>query len=648
MVWRSPIRPEHVAGSQASVGWVSQVDGEVWWIQSADDGRGYGLHRVGGPISGPGTTIRSRVHEYGGEPYAGLPDGRFCFVEWADQRLYVQAIGGSPQPLSPVPSRAAGCRYAGPVAVGDEVWVLREDFFGDAPTDVTRDFVALPADGGAADDPSAVRVLGAGVEHGGHHFLSKLRLSPDGTRAAWIGWNHPYMSWDRSELVVADVVDGRFADCRVVAGGAPTAETVGDGISICQVEWESDDTLIYLSDSTGWSNLYRHRLGEAAVAIHPVESELGGALWRVGQTWFGIISPGVFAVHQDGRLAILDEVASTITPVTAGDGAGLPLWSAAISVENGRVAGVAFGPKRLPAVATFSGGVVETLSDLPALPDIEGVADLATDWLPAPEFRWFDAADGSRIPANVYRPTHPGESEDGPAPYVVHIHGGPTGNNGTGLDLEIVYFTSRGIGVVVPEYGGSTGFGRRWRERLNGQWGVVDLADAIAVAEELVKEGVADPARLGIRGGSAGGFTTALALTSPSPFVAGCARYPVIDLLAFAGGETHDLESRYLDGIVGPLPESADVYRERSPASRAAQLHAPLLVLQGLDDQICQPRTTQRFVDAVRSAGGDIDYRAYDGEQHGFRAASTVADAIEVELDHFATIFGLTVPGVDP
>ncbi|MDX6278835.1 MAG: hypothetical protein QOJ72_2963, partial [Nocardioidaceae bacterium] len=216
------------------------------------------------------------------------------------------------------------------------------------------------------------------------------------------------------------------------------------------------------------------------------------------------------------------------------------------------------------------------------------------------------------------------------------------------LDLEIAYFTSRGIGVVAPEYGGSTGFGRMWRERLNRQWGVIDLSDAIAVAEGLVEDGLADPARLGIRGGSAGGYTTALALTSPSPFVAGCARYPVIDLVAFASGETHDLESRYLDSIVGPLPECAEIYRERSPANRADQLHAPLLVLQGLDDQICQPRTTQRFVDAVRAAGGDIEYRAYEGEQHGFRAASTIADAIAVEFDYFARIFGLTGPGADP
>lgn len=642
-VWSSPIRPVDVAGGQPAVSWVTLVDGEVWWVQSMEAG-GFGLRRLAGELTGPGTNIRSRVHEYGGLPWAALPGDRFCFVEWEDQRLYVQSIGGTPAPLTPTPSRPAGYRYAGPVAVGDEVWVLREDFFGDESTDLTRDFVAIPTDGSAADEPSAIRVLGAEA----HHFLACLRISPDGRKATWIGWNHPFMSWDRSEVVVAEIVDGRFVNQRVVAGGAPTPDTVGDGISICQVEWESDDTLLYLSDQTGWFNLYRHRLGDEPVPIHPIHAELGGALWRVGQTWFGIISPGVFAVHLHGRLAILDESADTITPVTSADEVGLPLWSALIAVEDGVVVGAAYGPKRLPTVATYADGTVTPIGDTPALPTVDGVDDLAGDWLPAPEFRWITSADGSQIPTNVYRPTHPDETADGPAPYIVHIHGGPTGQNGTSLDLEIAYFTSRGIGVAVPEYGGSTGFGRLWRERLNGQWGVVDLADAGAVAQGLVDEGLADASRLGIRGGSAGGFTTALALTSPSPFTAGCARYPVVDLEAFASGETHDLESQYLTSIVGPLPERADLYRERSPQQHAADLHAPLLVLQGLDDQICQPRTTQRFVDAVRAAGGSIDYRTYEDEQHGFRAAATVADAIEVEFDYFARVFGLTGPGVGP
>ena len=652
LVWDSPISARDVSGSHAAIMWVGQVGDEVWWVQSQPELAGrYGLFRAAGDGSArltfAASNVRSRVHEYGGQPWAALPGDRFCFIEWSDQRVYAQSIDGAAQPISPVPSRPAAFRYADPVVVGDEVWLLREEFFGDLPTEVTRDFVALPLDASAADDPHRVRLLGAGENFGGHHFLAGLRVSPDGTKAAWIGWNHPNMSWDRSEVVVADIVDGRLANTRVVAGGAPTSETVGDGISICQVEWETGDTLLYLSDITGWWNLYRHPLDGVVAAIHPVDRELGGPLWRVGQKWFGIVSPGVFAVLDHGRLSLLDEVADTLLPVTAADDAGLSSWGSSITVAHGQVAGVAYGPKRLPTVAKWCNAAVETIGGSAPLPVI-GDTTLDLGWLPTPDRCWFEALDGARVPAHVYRPTNPGVDDAGPAPYIVHIHGGPTGENGTGLDLEIAYFTSRGIGVVAPEYGGSTGFGRLWRERLNGQWGVVDIADAVAVANGLVQQGLADPRRLGIRGGSAGGFTTALALTLPSPFTAGCARYPVVDLLAFASGETHDLESQYLSGIVGPLPEREDLYLERSPLTHAAQLHAPLLVLQGLDDQICRPSATQRFVDAARAAGGTIDYRTYEGEQHGFRAASTIAHAIEVEFAYFAQIFGLTGSGGEP
>ena len=646
-MWDSPISARDVSGSHAAIMWVGQVGNEVWWVQSQPELAGrYGLYRAVGDgaerVTDDKTNVRSRVHEYGGQPWAALAGDRFCFVEWSDQRVYVQSVRGAPRPISPVPPRPTGFRYADPVVVGDEIWLLREEFFGDLPTNVTRDFVALPLNASAADDPHCVRVLGAGENFGGHHFLAGLRVSPDGTKAVWIGWNHPYMSWDRSEVVVADIVDGRLANTRVVAGGAPTPETVGDGISICQVEWETDDTLLYLSDIAGWWNLYRHPLDGVVAAIQPVDRELGGPLWRVGQKWFGIVSPGLFAVLDHGRLCLLDEVADTLLPVTAADDTGLSSWGSSITVSAGRVAGFAYGPKRLPTVATLFNGAVEALGGSAPLPMLDAAAiDLAEDWLPTAECVWFDSDDGARVPAHVYRPTNPGHADVGAAPYIVHIHGGPTGENGTGLDLEIAYFTSRGFGVVAPEYGGSTGSGRLWRERLNGQWGVVDLADAVAVANGLVQQGLADPRRLGIRGGSAGGFTTALALTSPSPFSAGCARYPLVDLLAFAGGETHDLESQYLSGIVGPLPGREDLYLERSPLTHAAQLHAPLLVLQGLDDQICQPRATQRFVDAARAAGGTIDYRTYAGEQHGFRAASTVAHAIDVEFAYFADVFGI-------
>ena len=635
-VSESPITSADVGGTHSAPLWVGIVDGAPWWIQPVDDGTRYALVRErDGEIirlSAATANLRTRVHEYGGQPWAALPDGGFVYTEWADQKLYLQAPDAEPTALTPAPSRPAGLRYAAPVVVGNEVWALREEHYGDAPTDVRRDFVAVPLDGSAANDASRVRALGAT----GHHFLAGLRLSPDGTRAAWIGWNHPYMSWDRSEVVVADVTADGFENQRVIAGGAPTREAAGDGIAICQLEWQDDDTLLYLSDVTGWFNLYRHPLGGHAVNLLPIDHELGGPLWRVGQRWFAVLGPNRFVILDHSHPAILDAVAATLTPVDTG---ALTAWGSYLAASGDLIADVAAGPKHVSVLATLrlteDGILLSTLGGVPALPRLATGEQLPEEWLPTPEFRWFDGEGGIRVPAHVYRP-----AGDGPAPYVVHIHGGPTGENGSTLDLEFAYLTSRGIGVVVPEYGGSTGYGRLWRERLNGQWGVVDLQDAITVASALVAEGLAAPGKLGIRGGSAGGFTTAAAMTTPSPFTAGVARYPVIDLVAFASGETHDLESQYLASIVGRLPEDAALFEERSPQARAAQLHSPILILQGLDDQICMAATTERFVDAIADSPVRHEYVTYEGEQHGFRTASTVRDAIEREYAFFAREFG--------
>ena len=639
----SPITSADVGGTHSAPLWVGIVDGVPWWIQPVDEGTRYALVRErDGEIirlSGATANLRTRVHEYGGQPWVALPGGGFVYTEWADQRLYSQTPDAQPMPLTPAPSRPAGLRYAAPMVVGDEVWALREEHYGDAPTDVRRDFVAVPLDGSAAADPSRVRALGAT----GHHFLAGLRLSPDGSRAAWIGWNHPYMSWDRSEVVVADVIAGGFANQRVIAGGAPTAEAAGDGIAVCQLEWQDDDTLLYLSDLTGWFNLYRHPIDGSATNLLPIDHELGGPLWRVGQRWFAQLGVDRFVVLDHSHPAILDAAAATLTPIDTG---ALSTWGAFIAADGDLIADVAAGPKHVSVLATLrltdDGIRLSTLGGVPALPQLATGEQLSEEWLPTPEFRWFEGEGGVRVPAYVYRPIGPGSDAPGPAPYVVHIHGGPTGENGSTLDLEFAYLTSRGIGIVVPEYGGSTGYGRLWRERLNGQWGVVDLHDASTVATALVAEGLAAPGKLGIRGGSAGGFTTAAALTTPSPFGAGVARYPVIDLVAFASGETHDLESQYMASIVGRLPEDAALFEERSPQARAGQLHSPILILQGLDDQICMASTTERFVDAIADSPVRHEYIAYEGEQHGFRKASTVRDAIEREYAFFAREFGLT------
>lgn len=637
--WPSPITPSDVAGAHGSISWVGQPDGALWWIESdpADGGR-LALWRLDGDdlrrVTPDGMNVRNRVHEYGGLPWAALPatpaaPGGFVATEWADQRLYAGDDHGV-RPLTPAPTFDGQYRYAEPLVAGDEVWALREEFFSESPTDLRRAFVAVPLDGSAAKTPDAVRVLG-----GDHRFLSCLRLSPDGTRASWIGWDHPNMSWDQSELVVADVVDGSFSGARVVAGGP--------GDSICQAEWDDDGTLVYLSDRSGWWNLYRLGTEESLL---PIDHELGGALWKPGTSWLAVLGGSRYGLIDHGTPSVLDATAGTLSPLAPpvdGDGAAVTTWASSLSAHDGRLASTGHGSRSLPRLVTWDAeNGTRVHGAHAALPIVAGNT-MDPAWLPTPEFRWFDGDGGARIPAHVYPPTNPeATAPDGELPpYVVHIHGGPTGSNGVSLDLEIAAFTSRGIGVVAPDYGGSTGYGRAWRERLNGQWGVVDLADAAAVADALVAEGVADPDRLVIRGGSAGGFTSAAAMTAPSPFALGLVSYPVIDLLAWMGGENHDLESQYLVSLVGPLPEAEATYRDRSPAERPHLAHGPMLILQGLDDRICQPETTARFVDGLAAASKTYEYVGYEGEQHGFRQAATVADAIRREIDFLRKHLGI-------
>ncbi|HEX6954498.1 MAG TPA: prolyl oligopeptidase family serine peptidase, partial [Agromyces sp.] len=544
-----------------------------------------------------------------------------------------------------------GDRYAEPVVVGDEVWVLRERHRSDDPTDLERAWIAVPLDGSAGEDPDRVRAL-TGAD--AHRFLAGLRVSPDGRRVAWIGWNHPDTPWDATEAVVADVADGRFTRPRVVAGGP--------GVSVCQVEWRDDDRLLCSGDASGWWNLVEVDLaGGSSRAVTSEAAELGGPLWKTGSRWFALLDAGRAAALQGKTAVIVDLESGRCSPLGGAEEHEVRQWAPSIAAGSGRVAAIGSGPRALPRVfvalvdldgeATDSGrGPFAPVGGHEPLPRRVDGSVLEAAWLPSPRFEYLTAPGRVPVPAHVWPPTNPlatalpGELP----PYVVHVHGGPTGSNGVGLDLEIAYFTSRGIGVVAPEYGGSTGHGRAWRERLRGAWGDVDLADAETAALALVASGEADPDRLVVRGGSAGGFTSAALMTRPSVFRVGLVSYPVIDLVAWATGETHDFESQYLAGLVGPLPDAEPRYRERSPSDRADAAHGPILVLQGLDDPICLPETTERFVARLAGAGVPYRYVGYAGEGHGFRRAETLRHAIAAEFAWVVEAFGIDPVAAEP
>ncbi|MBB5937411.1 prolyl oligopeptidase family serine peptidase [Streptomyces zagrosensis] len=690
--WRSPIGAALTAAHTGGPEDVGVVGDEVWWTapRPEESGRRTLIRSRAGAgeqvVLPPPWNVRSRVMEYGGAPWvataraAGGP--LLVFSNFDDQRLYAyepdapgtpDAEAAEPRPLTPLSAVGGGLRWVDLVLLADraEVWGVLEEFTGPAPTDVRRVLAAVPLDGSAANDRTVIRELTNDV----HRFLTGPRLSPDGRHAVWIAWDHPRMPWDGTELKIADVSeDGALKGVRTLLGGP--AE------SIAQAEWAADGTLIAASDRTGWWNLHRvdPRSG-VAVNLCPRDEEFAGPLWKVGFRWFAPLASGLIAVlHGRGAmsLGILDPRAedatagegagradsvhpgvteddATARPAGHGSGAGAqqPVdavgpwteWQPTLAVDGTRVIGVAASPS--------SGYEVVELDTCTGHARVIGEAhtDLVDPaYYPEPVSRTFSGPGGRDIHTHLYPPRNPNhQAPDGELPpYVVWAHGGPTSRAPQVLSLEVAYFTSRGIGVVVVNYGGSTGYGRAYRERLREQWGVVDVEDCAAAAQALAADGSADLDRLAIRGGSAGGWTTAASLTSTSLYACGTISFPVLDLVSWATDDTHDFEAQYLESLIGPLAEVPERYRERSPLQQADQLRAPFLLLQGLDDAICPPVQCERFLTAIEGRGIPHAYLAFAGEGHGFRRAESIVQALEAELSLYGQVFGFSPEGIVP
>ncbi|WP_328552574.1 prolyl oligopeptidase family serine peptidase [Streptomyces sp. NBC_00358] len=641
--WPSPIDATLAAAHDGHPESVAFVGDEAWWTEPrpAEGGRRTLVRRRADgteeQVLPAPWNVRSRVIEYGGTPWAGVmrPEGPLVvFVDFADQRLY-RWDGGEPRPLTPLSPVGGGLRWVDPQVRVErgEVWCVLEEFTGDGPTDLRRAVVAVPLDGSAAEDRDAVREL----SDGRHRFVTGPRLSPDGRHAAWLAWDHPRMPWDGTEVILADVTeDGTLSAPRTVAGGPEE--------SVAQADWAADGTLLLVSDRTGWWNLHRLGADGEAVAVCPREEEFGGPLWKVGQRWFAPLDTGLIAVvHGRGAtaLGILDPETGELV-----DAAGpWTEFAPTLAVHGSRIVGVGASPRSAHEVveldaSTGRARVIGAAHDDPVDPA----------YYPEPQIRAVTGPAGREIHAHIYPPHHPDHVAGGGElpPYVVWAHGGPTSRSPLVLDLEIAYFTSRGIGVAVVNYGGSTGYGREYRNRLREQWGVVDVEDCAAVALALAEEGTADRSRLAIRGGSAGGWTTAASLATTDVYACGTILYPVIDLGEWASGETHDFESQYLESLVGPIAEVPARYAERSPSAHADRITAPFLLLQGLDDVICPPSQSERFLASVEEQGRRVPhaYIAFEGEGHGFRRAETMVRALESELSLYAQVFGLNPPGI--
>jgi dipeptidyl aminopeptidase/acylaminoacyl peptidase len=618
--WPSPLAAADVAAGTVGLAWPRLVDGEVWWQESrpAEGGRNVVVRQLhDGTVQDvlpPGWNARTRVHEYGGNPWL-VADGALVFVNFADQRLWRLVPGADPVPLTPEPEGLAGDRYADLLRVGQEVWCVRELHRAGV---VSRGFVAVALDGSGN-----VRELATDS-----HFLAHPRLSPDGSHLAWIGWEHPQMPWDGTRLRVAPVIDGTIGTPRTVLGGIDE--------SVLAPEWLDDQTLIATTDRSGWWNLVQVDLAGVVTPLHPSKEEFAGPLWLLGMAWCSQLDDGRLLVLHGNRLSMMARDRSLRDldlPFTS--------WAPMLHTDGGRFVAIGSSATSAPCVVLVDPDgrheIVHTAAAVPVGPE----------WLPVPTRHTFPSAGGRVVHALVYPPTSPvaraplGESP----PYLVFVHGGPTGQASSKLDLEKVYFTSRGIGVIDVDHGGSTGYGRSYREALLGQWGVVDVEDCVAAAIGLAKAGLADASRLLIRGGSAGGWTVLSALTRTDTFAAGASYYGVADLVTLAK-DTHDFESRYLDGLVGPLPEALARYQERSPLNHIDGLSCPVLLLQGAEDEVVAPAQAELFRDALARKQIPHAYLLFDGEQHGFRKSETIITALEAELSFYGQVLRVTPPGV--
>lgn len=638
--WPSPIGAADVARAGIRLGAPSVRGRQVWWQETRPDadGRTTICHRAADGtrralLAAP-WDARTRMHEYGGRSYLPVArdGGEFTvvFTDYADQRMYALDPGASePRPLTPRPAGSAQLRYGEFVhhAGRDEIWCVREHHDG---TRVNRALVAVPLSGSAADNPADVRSL----VHGWRFFTSPA-LSPDGGRLAWTCWNHPQMPWDGTQLRVATVAaDGSVGPSHLVKGG--TSE------SVLAPHWRDDTSLYVLSDWSGWWNLYRVDIfGAPPISLYPAEEEFAAPPWSLGHRPYVVLDDGRIVVQHgvgDRRLAILDPDSADLTDLDV----PYPSWTCQLDGEGGTVVGIAAGPKTPTSVVRIDvpTGRVEALRrELQELPD--------TAYLPEPRHEEFAGPGGRSVHAWVYEPANPAvAAPDGePAPYVIWAHGGPTSQVDGVLDLTKAYFTSRGIGVVDVNYAGSSGYGRHHRGRLRGQWGIADVADVDAVARALAEQHRADPDRLAIRGGSAGGWTTLGAVTGDTVFAAGASYFGVSDARDLAA-ETHDFESRYLDGLIGPLPQFEDRYIERAPVCNAARTHCPVLLLQGLDDPVVPPGQSARFAAALATAGVPYVYLEFEGESHGFRKATTIVACLEAELSFYGQTLGFTPPDI--
>ena len=616
--WKSPITTDLIVSETIGLAQLILDGQDIYWIEMrpSEGGRSVIIQRTPEghihDLTPPTFSARTRVHEYGGGDYT-VSHGTIYFSNYADQRVYRQLPGSEPQPIT----SAGSLRYADGVIdhLRNRMVCVREDHTV-VGHEAVNTLVSLALDG------SDQKILISGND-----FYSSPRLSPDGTRLAWLTWNHPNMPWDGSELWVGEIMaDGSISHAERIAGG--------DNESIFQPEWSPEGILHFISDRTGWWNLYCWRDGNL-IALCMKDAEFGLPQWVFGMSTYAFVSAHriicSYTEQGDWRLASLDTTTGTLSPIET------PYSTIRqVRATAGQVVFIGGSP-------TEPVSIIQLDLNTSSIEVLRRSSQVTVDsgYLSIPQPIEFPTEHALTAYALFYPPNNrdyvapPGERP----PLLVMSHGGPTSASTSTLNLEIQYWTSRGIAVLDVNYGGSTGYGRAYRQRLDGQWGIVDVDDCVNGARYLVDRGLVEGQRLIIKGWSAGGYTTLCTLTFRDTFKAGASYFGLSDLEADLL-ETHKFESRYTYRLVAPYPEGRDIYYERSPIHFTDRLACPVIFFQGLEDKIVLPNQSELMVEALRAKGLPVAYLAFQGEGHGFRRAENIKRSLEAELYFYSRIFG--------
>ena len=619
--WKSPITSDLIVKESIGLTQPRLVEGETYWIEMRPSEAGRQVivrqSRDGkrADLTPSGFNARTRVHEYGGGDYV-VDSESVYFSNFSDQQIYRVSDGRQPELISR-DCADARVRYADYVIdkTRERLVCVREDHRADAHQPA-NEIVAVPIAGGE----STVLVSG-------NDFYSFPRVSRDGSRLAWLTWNHPNMPWDGCEVWVGEfAADGSVANRRLIAGGRNE--------SIFQPEWSPDGRLYFVSDVSGWWNIHRET-PNGVENVCPMKAEFGGPQWVFGMSDYAFASAGkIVGAFVEQGIWSLGEIDTQTGELTRID---TPFTEvSAIHAAGNRVLFRAGSPTQPLSIIEFD-LETRTSNTLQRANKIE----VDEGYISEPELIEFPTENGLTAHAFFYPPKNKDFAalENEKPPLLVKSHGGPTSATIAILSLSIQYWTSRGIAVLDVNYGGSTGYGTEYRRRLNGAWGIVDVDDCVNGAKFLASEGKVDGNRLMIDGGSAGGYTTLCALTFRDVFKAGASYYGMSDLEALEL-DTHKFESKYSNGLVGPYPERRDLYIERSPIHFADQLSCPVIFFQGLEDKVVPPNQAEMMVEVLREKGVPVAYVPFEGEQHGFRKAENIKRSLDGELYFYARVFG--------